>query len=75
MYNNVQEMIRNGYNPQQIVTTILQQQNNPMAMNLLTLARNGNFQEIEKIARNVAASQGKDYDKEFQAFKSQLGLK
>ena len=74
MYN-VQEMIRSGYNPQQIVTTILQQQNNPMAMNLLTLARNGNFQEIEKFARNVAASQGKDYDKEFQAFKSQLGLK
>ena len=74
MYN-VQEMIRHGYNPQQIVTTILQQQNNPMAVNLLTLARNGNFQEIEKIARNVAASQGKDYDKEFQAFKSQLGLK
>lgn len=74
MYN-IQEMIKNGYNPQQIVTTILQQQNNPMAMNLLTLARNGNFQEIEKIARNVAASQGKDYDKEFQAFKSQLGLK
>ena len=74
MYN-VQEMIKNGYNPQQIVTTILQTQNNPMAMNLLTLARNGNFQEVEKIARNVAASQGKDYDKEFQAFKSQLGLK
>ena len=74
MYN-IQEMIRTGYNPSQIGTTILQQQNNPMATNLLTLARNGNFQEIEKIARNVAASHGKDYDKEFQAFKSQLGLK
>lgn len=74
MYN-VQEMIRNGYNPQQIVTAILQKQNNPMAANLLTLARNGNIAEIEKIARNVAASQGKDFDTEFQAFRSQMGFK
>lgn len=74
MYN-VQEMIRNGYNPQQIVTAILQKQNNPMAANLLTLARNGNVAEIEKIARNVTASQGKDFDTEFQAFKSQMGFK
>ena len=74
MYN-VQEMIRNGYNPQQIVTAILQKQNNPMAANLLTLARNGNVAEIEKIARNVAASQGKDFDTEFQAIKSQMGFK
>lgn len=74
MYN-VQEMIRNGYNPQQIVTAILQKQNNPMAANLLTLARNGNVAEIEKIARNVTASQGKDFDTEFQAFRSQMGFK
>lgn len=74
MYN-VQEMIRNGYNPQQIVTAILQKQNNPMAANLLTLARNGNIAEIEKIARNVTASQGKDFDTEFQAFRSQMGFK
>ena len=74
MYN-VQEMIRNGYNPQQIVTAIPQKQNNPMAANLLTLARNGNVAEIEKIARNVAASQGKDFDTEFQAFRSQMGFK
>lgn len=73
MYN-VQEMIRNGYNPQQIVTAILQKQNNPMAANLLTLARNGNIAEIEKIARNVTASQGKDFDTEFQAFRSQMGI-
>lgn len=74
MYN-IQEMIRNGYNPQQIVTAILQKQNNPMAANLLTLARNGNVAEIEKIARNVTASQGKDFDTEFQAFRSQMGFK
>lgn len=72
---NVQEMIRNGYNPQQIVTSILSRQSNPMAQNLLTLARNGNTAEIEKIARNIMASQGKDFDKEFQAFRSQMGFK
>jgi hypothetical protein len=46
-----------------------------MAANLLTLARNGNIAEIEKIARNVTASQGKDFDTEFQAFRSQMGFK
>lgn len=74
MYN-IQEMIRNGQSPEQIVVSILQKQNNPMAMNLLTLARQGNTAEIEKIARNIVSSQGKNFDTEFQAFKSHLGLK
>lgn len=74
MYN-IQEMIRNGQSPEQIVVSILQKQNNPMVMNLLTLARQGNTAEIEKIARNIVSSQGKNFDTEFQAFKSRMGLK
>lgn len=74
MYD-VMSMIRNGQNPQQIVMSILQQQQNPMAANLLTLAQQGKTKEIEQIARNIMASQGKDFDREYQAFKSQMGLK
>ena len=74
MYD-VMTMIRNGQNPQQIVMSILQQQQNPMAANLLTLAQQGKVKEIEQIARNILSSQGKDFDREYQAFKSQMGLK
>lgn len=46
----------------------------PMGDNLINLARQGNTAEIEKIARNIAAQQGIDYDKEFSVFKKNLGL-
>lgn len=74
MYNIIQ-MIQNGQNPQQIVMSILQKQQSPMAANLVSLAQQGKTQEIEQIARNIMAGQGKDFDTEFKAFKSQLGLK
>lgn len=74
MYNVIQ-MLQNGQNPQQVVMSILQKQQNPMAANLVSLAQQGKTKEIEQIARNIMASQGKNFDTEFQAFKSQLGLK
>lgn len=75
MYNVVQ-MLQQGQNPQQIVMSILQQQqNNPMAANLINLAQQGNTQELEKIARNITKEQGKDFDTEFKAFRQRLGFK
>lgn len=74
MYNVIQ-MLQNGQNPQQVVMSILQKQQNPMAANLVSLAQQGKTKELEQIARNIMASQGKNFDTEFQAFKSQLGLK
>lgn len=69
-------MIKQGYNPQQLMLNILQTRmgNTPMGQNLITLARNGQTEEIEKIARNLTAQQGKDFDQEFKAFKQQFGL-
>jgi hypothetical protein len=46
----------------------------PMGDNLIKLAREGNGVEIEKIARNLAAQRGIDFDKEFAAFRKQLGF-
>jgi hypothetical protein len=46
----------------------------PMGDNLISLARQGNTAEIERIARNLVAQKGMDYDKEFKAFKQSLGL-
>lgn len=73
--NNFMQMAKNG-NPQQIVMNMLQQnaQGNPMFANILSLAQNGNTQEIENIVRNMARERGIDFDKEFNSFKQMFGL-
>lgn len=68
-------MIKNGQNPQQMMLNILQQGNNPMSQNLFNLAKQGNTAQIEQIARNLCAQRGVDFDKEFNSFKQQLGIK
>ena len=70
-------MIKNGMNPQQLTLSILQSQmsNTPMGQNLLSLAQSGNTAQIEQFARNYVASQGKDFDQEFNSFKQQLGIR
>ena len=63
---NFLQMIRSGKNPQQLMINFLaQQQDNPMAQNLLNMAKNGQGQDIEQVARNYCAQQGKDFDTEF----------
>lgn len=70
------QMIRNGGNPQQMVMNMLEQEmsNTPMGQNLLTLVKNDDNAGIEKVARNLAKSQGIDFDKEFASFKQMMGL-
>ena len=70
------EILKNGGNPQQIVIGMLEQnsQDNPVLNNLLSLAKEGNTQEIENFARNMLKEQGKDFDKEFNSFKQSLGF-
>ena len=68
--------IRSGQNPQQLMLNFLEQQanNNPMGQNLLNLARNNQTQDIEQFARNMFASNGRDFDSEFKQFKDTFGL-
>lgn len=70
------QMAKSGQNPEQMMLQFLQQQaqQNPMGQNLLSLAQSGNTADIEKIARNICAQRGVDFDKEFAAFKQSLGL-
>ena len=68
-------MIRQGKNPQQLVLNILESnlaQVNPIAANLLDLAKNNRTAEIERVARNLCEQKGIDFDKEFNNFKSNL---
>ena len=70
------QMMRNGGNPQQMVMEMLQKQanNSPIGQNLLKMAQNNDGKGIEQVARNLCAQRGLDFDKEFAAFKQQLGL-
>lgn len=68
--------IREGQNPQQLMINILEQnmKETPMGENLLRLAREGRTADIETIARNMFQEKGLDFDKEFMAFRKNLGL-
>ena len=71
------QMIKSGQNPQQLLMSILEGQanDNPVSSNLLNLIKNQRTWDIETFARNYFASQGKDFDTEFKAFKDTFGLR
>lgn len=70
------QAIRSGQNPQQIMIGLLQSNmgSSPIGQNLISLAQSGDTKSIEQFARNLMASNGRDFDTEFQAFKQQMGL-
>lgn len=71
---NVFQMINSG-NPKQIVMRMMndpQIANNPMAKNMVEMAKNGNLKGIEKMGRNIAKERGVDFDKAFSDFKNQF---
>lgn len=63
-----------GINPQEIAMKMLQQRmnSNPMVKNLFDLASNGDFSNIEKIARNLCQSRGINADEAYQSIVNQL---
>lgn len=69
------KMLKSG-NPQSFVFQMLEQnaQNNPFFANILQLAKNNKTTEIEQIAMNMCKEKGVDFNKEFNSFKSNLGL-
>ena len=71
------QMIKQGQNPQQLLMSILEGQanTNPVSSNLLELVKQNKTADIESFARNYFASQGKDFDSEFKAFKETYGLR
>lgn len=74
--NQIMAMIKNGYNPEALMINMLETQmkGTPMGDNLINLARQGNGAEIEKIVRNLTSQRGLDFDKEFSAFRKQIGI-
>ena len=69
------QMIKSGANPQQLIMQYLQKEmsSTPIGQNLLDMAQKGDSAGIQQVARNIMASKGLDYDKEFNAFKKFIG--
>ena len=69
--------IMQGQNPIQLLMSIMSQnmpQNSPVYGNLSSMAQRQDAKGLELFARNLAASKGLNFDKEFSDFKKNLGI-
>jgi urate oxidase len=61
--------------PQMLLNRIINSSNvanNPMAQNILGMAKNGDVSAIEQFGRNIARERGVDFDEAFQNFRQQF---
>lgn len=72
--NMIKGMMGN-MNPKNIVMNMLKNNTNPIFANLIEMANKGDTKGLEQFARNYMKEQGKDFDKEFNEFKSMLNRK
>ena len=62
-------------NPKNIVMNMLKGNTNPIFANLIEMENKNDVQGLENFARNYMKEQGKDFDKEFNDFKSMFNGK
>ena len=68
-------MLKGIKNPKDAVLSIVKSNTNPMVKNLVEMAEKGDTKGVENFARNYMKSQGKDFDQEFDNFKSMFNSK
>ena len=62
-------------NPKDMAMKMLSQNNNPIFKNLIEMANKNDVKGLENFARNYMKDKGRDYDKEFNDFKSMFNGK
>ena len=72
--NMIKGMMGN-MNPKNIVMNMLKGNTNPIFANLIEMANNNDTKGLEQFARNYMKDNGRDYDKEFNDFKSMFNGK
>ena len=77
MFNPMQfmNMLKSIKSPKETVINMVKSNNNPMLKNLVEMAENGDTKGVENFARNFYAQQGRDFDQEFNNFKSMFNGK
>ena len=72
--NMIKGMMGN-MNPKNMVMNMLKGNTNPIFANLIEMANKNDVKGLENFARNYMKEQGKDFDKEFNDFKSMFNKK
>ena len=72
--NMIKGMMGN-MNPKNIAMNMLKNNTNPIFANLIEMANKNDVKGLENFARNYMESQGKDFDQEFNNFKSMFNGK
>lgn len=72
--NMIKGMMGN-MNPKNMVMNMLKGNTNPIFANLIEMANKNDVKGLENFARNYMKDQGKDFDKEFNDFKSMFNGK
>ena len=77
MNNSMQimQLLRSIKNPKETVIQLLKGNNNPIMKNLVEMVEKGDTKGVENFARNYMKSQGKNFDQEFNNFKSMFNGK
>ena len=72
--NMIKGMMSN-MNPKNMVMNMLKGNTNPIFANLIEMANKNDVKGLENFARNYMKEKGRDYDKEFNDFKSMFNGK
>lgn len=72
---NVIKGMMGNVNPKNIVMNMLKNNTNPIFANLIEMANKNDTKGLEQFARNYMKDNGRDYDKEFNDFKSMFNRK
>ena len=72
---NMLKGMMGNMNPKNMVMNMLKGNTNPIFANLIEMANNNDTKGLEQFARNYMKEQGKDFDKEFNDFKSMFNRK
>lgn len=66
----IKNFMGGGKTPQEIVMNMIGNNTNPIMQNLVKMAKNGDYQGVEKVARNMFKEQGRDFDAEMRDFQN-----
>ena len=72
---NMLKGMMGNMNPRNIVMNMLKNNTNPIFANLIEMANKNDVKGLENFARNYMKDKGRDYDKEFNDFKSMFNGK
>lgn len=72
---NMLKGMMGNMNPRNIAMNMLKNNTNPIFANLIEMANKNDVKGLENFARNYMKDKGRDYDKEFNDFKSMFNGK